>query len=393
MYVQHFNLNGRPFAAAGDHEFLVPNDDVDATIKRVRDVLLGQGTVAVISGGPGVGKTALVNQARAGVSDDTVVAWADLRQSEPESFFDQLLVSLGEEPTDGSGPLATARLRQVVQEHHAAGRHVTAAVDVSNVTAERAKRLLRLAHLMSEASVPLNLILMGPHTLHKVLDVPGLIHLRQRVCLRHRVRPLGEAETQAYIANGLRAVGGDPAQLLGEEVPGLVFRYVAGVPRLVNTLLDAALMEAALQELPRITADLIQQVAHSLGWRTLGGRAKPAQPAPAAGKAIPIAVPTKEASPLELAAESSDSPEPQEDKDGKVNMPPPSEMTAAVVTPLDFEKTDVADKAEAERKKMNLPNAGTAGVPEMDANDTSATGMLRLEDLDERFAESVFGND
>jgi hypothetical protein len=68
-------------------------------------------------------------------------------------------------------------------------------------------------------------------------------------------------------------------------------------------------------------------------------------------------------------------------------------MAAAKANPLDFEKTDVANKAEAERKKIDLSDGGTAGVPEMDANDTSATGMLRLEDLDERFAESVFGND
>ena len=29
----------------------------------------------------------------------------------------------------------------------------------------------------------------------------------------------------------------------------------------------------------------------------------------------------------------------------------------------------------------------------MDENDTGATGMLRLEDLDERFAESLFSED
>ena len=32
-------------------------------------------------------------------------------------------------------------------------------------------------------------------------------------------------------------------------------------------------------------------------------------------------------------------------------------------------------------------------VPEMDANDTSATDMLKLEDLDARFAETIFGED
>jgi len=29
----------------------------------------------------------------------------------------------------------------------------------------------------------------------------------------------------------------------------------------------------------------------------------------------------------------------------------------------------------------------------MDANDTGATGMLRLEDLDERFAETMFSEE
>jgi RecJ-like exonuclease len=31
--------------------------------------------------------------------------------------------------------------------------------------------------------------------------------------------------------------------------------------------------------------------------------------------------------------------------------------------------------------------------PEMSASDTSATGMLKLEDLDAQFAESAFGDD
>ena len=34
-----------------------------------------------------------------------------------------------------------------------------------------------------------------------------------------------------------------------------------------------------------------------------------------------------------------------------------------------------------------------SSVPEMNAEDTSATGMLRLEDLDARFAETIFGDD
>ena len=37
------------------------------------------------------------------------------------------------------------------------------------------------------------------------------------------------------------------------------------------------------------------------------------------------------------------------------------------------------------------PTDSFPGVPAMDPADPGSTGMLRLQDLDERFAESVFG--
>ena len=36
---------------------------------------------------------------------------------------------------------------------------------------------------------------------------------------------------------------------------------------------------------------------------------------------------------------------------------------------------------------------GRSVMPEMNPDDTSATGMLRLEDLDAHFAETIFGDE
>ena len=65
---------------------------------------------------------------------------------------------------------------------------------------------------------------------------------------------------------------------------------------------------------------------------------------------------------------------------------------------LDADKTAVttADKPELKLEETGSngnQGAKESGMPEMDAVDTSATGMLRLEDLDARFAETVFGDD
>ena len=69
-------------------------------------------------------------------------------------------------------------------------------------------------------------------------------------------------------------------------------------------------------------------------------------------------------------------------------------MTKALVTPLEIPSVppQSAEKPAA-AKSEPLVDIGEAGVPEMDPDDTSATGMLRLEDLDERFAEHVFSEE
>ncbi|UCG73302.1 MAG: hypothetical protein JSV45_02660 [Chromatiales bacterium] len=396
MYIKHFRLNGRPYTQGPDPQFCVPNQTVDTTATRLAEVMAGRGAAAVVSGGPGVGKTALVNHAAAIAGDDATIAWADIRQLEPETLLDQLLLGLGMDAGDGSGALSAHRLRVAVSEQNRAGRSVTAAIDVGTVTAERAKRLLRLAHLIGNSSVGLNVVLMGPHTLHKVLDVPGMIHLRQRVAVRYRVRPLSEDETRNYIGEGLSRVGGDPGGMLDDEVPGLVYRYVAGVPRLINTMMDMALTEAALRQSPRVTADAVGQVAQGLGWRTLGGKAPGPRPKATQPPAKPAAPKQNEVPPKfvldENAAPAPKAPEPKE-RAPELTTTVDGALAAAAAAQPEAAAESQEPQAEPAKFESPIPGMGLPGVPDMDPEDTSATGMLRLEDLDERFAEHVFSEE
>ncbi|MDJ0927087.1 MAG: hypothetical protein QNJ73_05490 [Gammaproteobacteria bacterium] len=389
MYPHHFSLTSRPFTSGPGSYFFVANEGVSQAVSQLQDVLLSRDAVAVISGGPGVGKTALLEHARSGCGDTAVIAWADLRQVDPEELFDTLILSLGGEAVDGCGPGSWRRLINMIKEHNDAGRMVTAAIDLSGITAERAKRLLRLVHMASGPHSQLNIVLMGPHTLHKLLDVPGLIHIRQRVSCRYRVRPLSDSETATYLAERIGAADGNPGSLLDSEVPKLVYRYVAGVPRLINTLMEAALTASAIGERDKVTPEMIQQVAHNLGWKTMGGKPRTAQrPAAAAKPQQPAAA---AAAPAAAAAASSG--------DGAKH-----DATAALLASdfkLETEKSDEESGKPADEeltdklKKMGPAPAvdEASGLPEMSADDTSATGMLRLEDLDERFAESVFGGE
>jgi len=422
MYVDHFKLKHRPFVDSADTAAFLPTAESEIAISRLQHIFLARDGAAVVTGGPGVGKSTIIEQAAKAVEKDSILAHVDMRHTEAALLYQMTLLSLGAEAGDGSIADSLHRLRQATKKENEQGRKVTLVIDINGFTAERANHILRLAHLAGETDAQLNIVLLGPHTLHKLLDIPGLIHIRQRVGYRYRVRPLTVAETDEYIQKQFDVAKGKAAKILANGISAIVYQYVGGVPRLINTLMDAVLSEASTRKLKTVNADVIHNVAKELGWRPLS-RQQPEQspkaeqdtsPKPEAEPANREKPPMLEVAeikpdvkagpddgddpdnvktdlifeqPLEIQADG-DEPDQEEEND-------PGTMTTMLQTAAETlesdlesqpEPTETADKDEDDEKF-------SGGVPKMSADDTGATGMLKLEDLDARFAETVFGED
>ncbi len=441
MYVDHFKLKHRPFIDSADTAAFLPTAESEIAISRLQHIFLARDGAAVVTGGPGVGKSTIVEQAAMAVEKNSILAHVDMRHTDAALLYQMTLLSLGAEAGDGSIADSLHRLRLATKKENEQGRKVTVVIDINGFTAERANHILRLAHLAGETDAQLNIVLLGPHTLHKLLDIPGLIHIRQRVGYRYRVRPLTVAETNEYIQKQFDVAKGKAAKILANGISATVYQYVGGVPRLINTLMDAVLSEASTRKLKTVNADVIHNVAKDLGWRPLS-RQQPEQspnaqpdtaPKPEAEPAFREKPPVLEVAevksdvkagpddgdnpdnvktdlifeqPLEIQADGdepdhdatavSDKSSPDEDeKPGQEEENDPGTMTtmlqaAAETLESDLqsqpEPAEAADKAENDEKF-------SGGIPKMSADDTGATGMLKLEDLDARFAETVFGED
>lgn len=375
MYAEHFGLNDRPFARQPGEHFYIPNDTVARMLDHMQQVLLGRDSIAVVTGGPGVGKTSLIARAAADASDQALVVEVDLRQAETDLLYDMLSLSLGGESARGDLALGLHSVRESVGRHNRDGKTVTAIIDMNGMNAERAKRIIRLVHMTGQVGSQLNLVIQGPHTLQKIIDVRGLIHLRQRVTCRYQVRPLTVDETDAYIRHYLSSAGGDADAVLDSQVPQVVHRFVAGVPRLINTMMDTALSEASVQRQDQLTSDLVAAVAQRLGWRTMDRRAAPAAAAPAQR-------------PASAAPGNTDKPGAVQKTGGQL---PASDATTRLLA--GSPETARPQAASPAGSESGAAPAAKPGVPEMDPKDTGATGMLKLEDLDAKFAETVFGED
>jgi type II secretory pathway predicted ATPase ExeA len=98
------------------------------------------------------------------------------------------------------------------------------------------------------------------------LDEP----LKQRIAIKCRLTALEEGLTREYIKHRLKVAGCEDDIFLPDAIK-LIHSYSKGVPRLINTVCDNALLESFLIKEKAINGDIIESVAITLGLKTVEG--------------------------------------------------------------------------------------------------------------------------
>jgi general secretion pathway protein A len=201
-----------------------------------------------------------------------------------------VLVQFGFSPFKMRKAELISTVNNFLVEQYAAGRKVLLIVDeAQNLTMRVLEEIRLLSGVETTKDKVLRIILAGQPELNDKLDAPELAQLMQRVRLRFHLQTLSEAETRSYIQHRLDVAGAGDRAIFAADTFAEVFRYCGGVPRLINTLCDTAMMAAYTSDRSTVTrADIISAV-RELQWVEYGARPQP-QPA-AAGVAAPAAAP------------------------------------------------------------------------------------------------------
>jgi general secretion pathway protein A len=109
----------------------------------------------------------------------------------------------------------------------------------------------------------LQIILVGQPELEQKLESPELRQLKQRITFRCRLKALSEQQTRAYISHRLEIAGANSraGKLLPEATLGAIAHYSRGIPRLINTICENALIEGYARQIQQITPEMIHQIA------------------------------------------------------------------------------------------------------------------------------------
>ena len=148
--------------------------------------------------------------------------------------------------------------------------------------------MLEEVRLLSNLETPtkklLQIMLVGQPELNELLARPELRQLRQRIVLRHHLRPFDPQELDEYIAERLALAGYTGKGIFKRSARREIFAVTGGIPRLVNVVCDGALLLGYAREQAIIGADLIREVAGDLGLTSSGSGATDGNPGGGAPK-------------------------------------------------------------------------------------------------------------
>lgn len=257
MYLEHFQFKNQPFSEHAAVSALWQDQRMDEALARL-EYLVQCGQLGLVTGQSGVGKSALLKRFLHGLQPQHCQACYCHLSHLPSSGLLKLVVTqLGESPRRGKERL----YEQILERASRTEGTLLLVFDEAHLLDGEALTDLRL--LISSAldvRPPLKLLLVGQDPLRAVLRRAQHADLVNRISVRYQLRSLSREQTCHYIDFQLTQAGGD-AKLFDDAVKAAIHDFANGVPRQVNNLATACLLQATARKVRRIDEELFQQVA------------------------------------------------------------------------------------------------------------------------------------
>ncbi len=279
MYEAHFGFWEKPFSLSPDPAFLYMGEKHRMAYAMLEYGMRTEAPLVVISGEIGSGKTTLIRhllnsapkETLVGLISNTHAAFGDLMQSICLAF------SLPFE-SENKVALYNSFINFLI-DGYGKGRRVLLVFDeAQNMDAAMLEELRVLSNINADKKFLLQIVLAGQPELRKTLRDPRLEQFAQRVAVDYHLQALDQRETKAYVAHRLLVAGGEPG-LFSDAAVDLVHELSKGVPRIINTLCDTALVYAFADEKHVVDEQLIRDFVREREERGLFGGGKLHYPA------------------------------------------------------------------------------------------------------------------
>src|ERR1700723_2969016 len=271
MYKPFYNLQRNPFEITPDPSFLFPTKRHNEALASLYYGVTSHRGFVVLTGEVGTGKT-LILRSLLGLLQRRDVAFALIFNPtlSPLEFMRYIAGDFGLSVAGKAKDELIHVLNGFLLQRHQKGLTTILVVDEANhLSSEVLEEIRLLTNLETSQQKLLQIVLAGQPELDQKLDSHELRQLKQRVALRCHLDPLNVNETREYMRRRLQIAGATGAiQIFSGPAIEAVFSHSRGIPRLINTICENAMLAGYAKHAPTITSEIIDDVARDL---RLGG--------------------------------------------------------------------------------------------------------------------------
>ena len=263
MYAAYFGLTERPFSLAPDPRYLYLSDAHREALAHLLYGIGEGGSFVQLTGEVGTGKTTVCRALLEQLPPDVDVAMIfNPRLTSVEllaAVCDELRVTYPAGTT--SLKVLVDALSQALLDAHAKGRRTVLIIDeAQNLSARVLEEVRLLTNLETTTQKLLQVVLIGQPELAELLARRNLRQLSQRVTARYHLRSFSEEESQRYVQHRLE-IAGQRQPIFTKQAVRAAHRLARGIPRLLNTICDRALLGAYATGQTRVKEAVVRRAA------------------------------------------------------------------------------------------------------------------------------------
>jgi type II secretory pathway predicted ATPase ExeA len=260
MYESFYGLKERPFALLPDPSFLYMSKRHSTALTLLQYSIQNRQGFTVITGEVGCGKTTLINRLLDEVTDDICVGLINFTHNSFGELAEWIMMAYGLDYKGKSKVELYDDFVQFLIRQYAAKKPVVLIIDeAQNMGVRGLEEVRMLSNVNAQKDYLLHLILVGQPELQDLLKKPELRQLTQRVSVAYNLTPFNMEEVAAYIAHRLTVAGGKP-EIFSPAAVRLIGAASNGIPRLVNTLCDLALVYGFSEDQATIDVPTVRSV-------------------------------------------------------------------------------------------------------------------------------------
>jgi general secretion pathway protein A len=274
MYEDFYGLAEKPFSLTPDPKYLYRSHSHANAFELLQYAVRRREGFVVVTGDIGTGKTTLCRALLEQIDRTTFTAMVPNPFLSEADLLKRVLLDFGVISRDEikSGRLAAVSKQEMIDVLYdfllglvplEAGA-VLIIDEAQNLPLEVLEQVRILSNLETEKEKLLQIILVGQLNLKEVLKSAKLRQLNQRVSIRYELEPFDAETAAAYVVHRLTIAGGSASVAFTSRALGEVYRWSAGIPRLINLICDRALVAGYAARANRITDSMVRSAAESL---------------------------------------------------------------------------------------------------------------------------------